>query len=71
MIVELLWVVAIALISYAFYKWATLNYDYFERRNVKYLKPMFLLGSTGDVILNKCTVVEFTQKLYQTFPNES
>lgn len=58
---------AIFLLSFAFYKWATLNNDFFKRRNMKYLKPTFLIGSTGALITNKYTAVEFTQKLYDAF----
>lgn len=68
---ELLLYVAISLIAYAFYKWATINYDYFEKRKIKYLKPKFLVGNTGGFFLNKYTASEFSLKLYKAFPEES
>lgn len=61
---------AIALLSYAFYKWATINNDFFEKRNVKYMKPRFLVGSTAGVLMNKYDATEFSDKLYNAFPNE-
>lgn len=67
MIGILLLFVAIFLLSYAFYKWATLNNDFFERRNIKYMKPRFLIP---DAFTTKYTAAEFAQKLYNTFPNE-
>ncbi|XP_055306358.1 uncharacterized protein LOC129570685 [Sitodiplosis mosellana] len=71
MIGEILLFAAISLISYAFYKWATINNDFFERRNIKYLKPRFLVGNTGGLFFNKYTAAAFSQKLYQAFPDES
>lgn len=67
---ELVLFAAILLLSYAFYKWATLNNDYFERRNIKYMKPSFLIGSTGVAFSNKYSAVEFAQRLYNAFPDE-
>lgn len=70
MISELLLLVAIFLLSYTFYKWATLNNDFFEWRNIKYLKPKFLIGSTGGAFTATYTAVEFAEKLYNAFPDE-
>lgn len=68
---ELFLLAAISLILYAFYKWATINNDYFKQRNVKYLKPKFLIGNNGGIYINKYTAAEFSDKLYNAFPNES
>lgn len=71
MIAELLLFGVTLLLSYAFYKWATLNNDYFERRKIKYSKPSFLIGTTGSAFFgNRDTAAEFAQKLYDAFPNE-
>lgn len=70
MLGEVLLFVALSLIAFAFYKWATLNNDYFEKRNVKCTKPSFLFGNSGSLFLNKYTATEFAQKLYQAFPEE-
>ena len=67
---ELLLSAAISLILYAFYKWATANNDYFERRNIKYLKPKFLIGNIAGAYFNKYTGAEFSEKLYQAFQDE-
>lgn len=63
--------VAIALISYVIYKWATANNDFFEKRNLKYLKPKFLLGNTGGIFLNQYSGADFCDMMYKPFPNES
>ena len=71
MIGEFLLCAAIALFSFAFYKWATLNNGYFERRGVKHMKPSFLVGNTAGVFFQKCNAIEFGKMLYDTFPHES
>lgn len=71
MLGELLLVIAVLLISFAFYKWVTLNNDFFKLRNVKYMKPLILLGNTGGVYSNKYTAADFSDKLYRAFPSES
>lgn len=70
MVVELLIFAAISLFIIAFYKWATLNNDFFERRNLKYMKPTFLFGNTAGVFLEKYDAGEFSQMMYQAFPDE-
>lgn len=67
----LIFFVAFLLICYAFYKWATLNNDFFEQRNIKNVKPTFLIGNNAGSLFNKYTGAEFCKKLYQTFPDES
>lgn len=61
----------VALLFYAFYKWVTINNDFFKRRNIKYMKPKFLIGNNVGVYFNQYTAAEFSEKLYQEFPNES
>lgn len=68
---ELLLILSFSLILYAFYKWATINNDYFERRNIKYMKPKFLVGNTGGAYVKKYTGAEYATRLYQAFPNET
>lgn len=67
---ELLLLTAITLVVYSFYKWATINDKFFERRNIKFIKPTFLVGNTGGLFLNKYTAIEFAKKLYNEFPDE-
>lgn len=70
MLGELLLLVALALFSYAFYKWATLNNGYFERNNIKYMKPTFLVGNTAAMFTNKLNACEFGKRFYDAFPDE-
>lgn len=71
MLGEFLLALAASLIAYAFYKWMTINHDFFEKRNIKHLKPKFLVGNSGGILLNKYTAPEFSLKLYQSFPDEA
>lgn len=70
MLAEILLITAISLLLFALYKWITLNNDFFEIRNMKYMKPRFLFGNTGGLFINKYTAREFMQKLYNAYPNE-
>lgn len=70
MLGELVLFASIGLLLYAFYKWATLNNDYFEKRQMKFMKPYFLVGNTAGMFLNKYTATEFSQMLYEAFPDE-
>lgn len=66
----ILLIIGIGLILYAIYKWGTLTYDYWELRNVKYLKPKFLFGNTGAFMRGKFAMMDFSNFLYNSFPNE-
>lgn len=70
MLAELLLVGAITLLGYAFYKWATLNRDYFKQRGLKSMKPNLLFGNTGDLFFSKISAVDFVTKIYSQCPGE-
>lgn len=70
MIIELL-ILSVILIGWTFYKWATVNNDYFKRRNVKYMKPKFLFGNTGERFSKNHDALEYNNEMiYKAFPNE-
>lgn len=70
MIGALLLIAAVFLIAFAFYKWATVNNDYFEKRNIRFEKPTFFFGNSGGAYANKYTAPELGDKIYNAFPNE-
>lgn len=70
MIVELIYVAALAWIIFAFCKWVTLNNNYFEKRGLRYVKPVFIFGNTGGFFLSKYNSPDFVKMLYNKFPNE-
>ncbi|XP_013101426.2 probable cytochrome P450 9f2 [Stomoxys calcitrans] len=63
MLVEFLVLLAIGAVF--FYRWATKNDDFFEKRNMAHDKPCFLLGSGKDVILRRTNVLEMICEVYQ------
>lgn len=71
MLCELLISIVVTLMAYAFYKWATSNNDYFKERGLRFMQPKFLFGNTGGMFTNQYTAPEFSQMLYNAFPNES
>lgn len=71
MLGELLLFAALVSISYAFYKWATLHNDFFEKRHIKYKTPNFLTGNSASLFFNKRTAIDFAHSLYESFPGES
>lgn len=66
---SLLLLSGIGLIFYSFYKWATQNDKYFEKRGVAYRKPNFIFGNTRDFFLNRIGLLEFVENLYNAHPN--
>lgn len=71
MFAELVLAVAIGSLAYAFYKWATINNDYFKRRGIKSMNPTFLIGNMSTQFLKRITAVEFAQQIYNRFPEET
>lgn len=55
---------------YAFYKWAIANQDYFSKRNIKHLKPKFLVGNTAGLFMKRFRAPTFYDSMYYEFPNE-
>jgi hypothetical protein len=67
---ELLLWAAIGLFVYAFYKWATLNNNYFLKKGVKYVEPYFLLGTSTTMVTRHLSMPEYVKMLYNQFPKE-
>ena len=57
------WIGVIA-VAYLFYKWGISTYDYFEKRDVKFIKPVFLMGSNTNMFFNKLSLPDLVQKWY-------
>lgn len=58
------------LLIYAFYKWATANSEYFAKRNIKHMKPKFLIGDTTQLFMKQYTPAEFLDMIYYQYPKE-
>ena len=59
-----------AILFYAFYKWATVKRDYFLKRQMKHLDPIFLVGNTLGLFTNRYDPTEFFKSIYYRFPKE-
>jgi cytochrome P450 family 9 len=65
----LLWI-AFGLFTYAFYKWAVANNNYFIEKGIKFIKPYILLGSNANMITQQKSLPEFIVEIYNAFPKE-
>ena len=52
------------------YYYTTKNHDYWEKRNVKYEKPVPVFGTLYDNVVAKKSIVEIAVELYNKYPNE-
>lgn len=68
MIALLLLAIGVALL-YIFYRWATVNNEYFKQRNIPNIPPTLLLGNTGAFLFARYRPNEYVQKLYNAFPD--
>lgn len=55
---------------YAFYKWATVDYDYFEKQGIPFLKPLPLLGSNFSIFFKKKPMVHSLMEIYLKHKHE-
>lgn len=56
--------------AYLFYKWTVANNDYFEKRGVAFIKPLFLLGSYSNMFVNKMCLSDVVLKWYNEVKDE-
>lgn len=61
------WTTATAL--YVLYKWATLNNEYFVKREIPYLRPTFLVGNFVGLYMNRHNPMDFLISIYNKFPD--
>lgn len=62
--------VGVAIIAFLFYKWATANYDFFEKRGIPFAKPVFLLGSNKHMFINKKSMMDAVVGWYNEMKHE-
>lgn len=71
MLGEFLLYAVILVIPFIFYKWFTLNYDYFEKRKVEYMKPRASFRMSAGLFFNRYNAVDHAKLLYEAFPEKS
>ncbi|XP_055589837.1 cytochrome P450 9e2-like [Uranotaenia lowii] len=71
MVDEMVWQLCALLIvlGLTIYYYVSKKYEYFVSKSIPFLKPTFLLGSTGPVILRKRGILEHIQLMYNSFPD--
>ncbi|XP_053675594.1 cytochrome P450 9e2-like [Anopheles nili] len=63
----LLWALPVAL--YLFYRWGVATYDYFEKRNIPFVKPVPFLGQVWSFFTQDKHAVDIASEGYYQFPN--
>uniref|UniRef100_A0A182IZA7 Uncharacterized protein n=1 Tax=Anopheles atroparvus TaxID=41427 RepID=A0A182IZA7_ANOAO len=63
----LLWALIVAL--FLFYRWSTATYDYFQKRNVPFVKPFPFFGQVLSFFTQKKHVIDVASEGYHMFPN--
>uniref|UniRef100_A0A182S5D6 Cytochrome P450 n=2 Tax=Anopheles funestus TaxID=62324 RepID=A0A182S5D6_ANOFN len=63
----LLWALPLAL--YLFYRWSVATYDYFEKRNIPYVKPVPFFGQVWSFFTQGKHAVDVASEGYYMFPN--
>ncbi|CAB3365186.1 Hypothetical predicted protein [Cloeon dipterum] len=58
------------LMTYLAYKFLTKNFDYWQKKGVKFVRPVPFFGSASSVFLIKEHVLTFTQRIYQEYEGE-
>ncbi|XP_026729654.1 cytochrome P450 6B5-like [Trichoplusia ni] len=52
------------------YKYTTKNHDYWEKRNVKYEKPIPIFGTNYKNVMAKKSIIEMATEVYRKYPTE-
>jgi hypothetical protein len=66
---EKMFVYIFAVLLCLLYKWATSDFDYFEKLGVPFEKPLPLVGNLLDLVLQKRSSVDIYRSSYEKFKN--
>lgn len=70
MIVATLLFTVLLWISYVIFNRINHKYEYFKKRGVPHLKPLFLLGNSAQKVFRRTSGAEYAKHLYNIFPLE-
>jgi len=65
---KLTWLIVAALA--ALYYYLTLQHDYFEKNDIKFIKPVPLFGNMLPTVLRQKSFAEVFSDFYSKYPNE-
>ncbi|XP_058832973.1 probable cytochrome P450 9f2 [Topomyia yanbarensis] len=51
------------------YRWLTKDHDYFREKPIPSLAAWPVFGSTADLMLKKCSFMDYVKRVYDKFPN--
>lgn len=71
MLTEILLFFVISLSTYMLYTYWRIDHDYFKRRNLKFTEQTFELLGMVYMLFSGSTPMDFSQQLYDLFPNEA
>ena len=52
------------------YQYITKNNDFFKKKGLAHLKPMFFFGNTAPMVFKQMELIDYVVDLYSKFPNE-
>jgi hypothetical protein len=58
------------LLIFLIYKWGTSTFDYFEKREIPYLKPTFFFGNAAYILTRKFSFPDIIKSRYFALKNE-
>lgn len=61
--------ILITVLAYAFYLYATWNYNRFKDSNVPHQKPLPFFGNLASFLFRLDNMIENGEKIYNKFPN--
>lgn len=65
-----MFVLLLPIVLVLIYYYTTKNHDYWEKRNVKYEKPIPIFGTLFKNVVGKKSIIEVSLELYNKYPNE-
>ncbi|CAH0717160.1 unnamed protein product, partial [Brenthis ino] len=65
-----MFLILVGVLLLAFYYYGVRNHRYWEKKGVKYEKPLFMVGSSLKQFIDKVSLSERFAVLYREFPNE-
>lgn len=66
----MLFLILAVIFIYLAYKWSTSTFDFFEKQGIPFKKPLPLVGTNGNMFINRETFLDNIQKWYYEFKDE-
>lgn len=60
----------IGVLLFIVYKWSISTYDFFEKKEIAFIKPIPLFGNMKEMLLKKSDFLTFAKNLYNYYPDK-